>query len=73
MTRVVKRGGVLLAAAFAVGRAESVLLALARIQASDRIPAVQVFLNSPMAIEASRIYQLHRDEHRLDAKDFTAM
>ncbi|GAA1496124.1 MBL fold metallo-hydrolase RNA specificity domain-containing protein [Paeniglutamicibacter kerguelensis] len=73
VTRVAKRGGVVLIAAFAVGRAESILLSLSRLLAKGKIPAVPVFLNSPMAIDASLIYQQHREEHRLSDKDFSAM
>jgi metallo-beta-lactamase family protein len=73
VTRVAKRGGVVLIAAFAVGRAETILLALSRLLARGGIPSLPVFLNSPMAIDASRIYQQHRDEHRLSQKDFKAM
>ena len=73
VTRVAKRGGVVLIAAFAVGRAETILLALSRLLAKGRVPPMPIFLNSPMAIDASRIYQQHRDEHRLNQKDFSAM
>ncbi|MCU6482100.1 metallo-beta-lactamase family protein [Arthrobacter silviterrae] len=73
VTRVAKRGGVVLIAAFAVGRAETVLLALSRLLAHGGIPSVPVFLNSPMAIDASHIYQQHRDEHRLNPRDFASM
>ena len=52
-------GGVVLLPAFAVGRAESLLLHLHALRAAASIPEVPVFLNSPMAVDASDIYARH--------------
>ncbi|NUT72823.1 MBL fold metallo-hydrolase RNA specificity domain-containing protein [Pseudarthrobacter sp. C4D7] len=73
ITRVAKRQGVILIAAFAVGRAETVLLHIARLLAKHAIPSIPVYLNSPMAIDASDMYQRHREEHRLKPNEFEAM
>lgn len=73
VNRVAKRGGVVLIAAFAVGRAETILLHLSRLRRQGRIPDLPVFLNSPMAIDASHIYRQHRGEHRLSDRDFSDM
>lgn len=71
--RVAKRQGVIMIAAFAVGRAETVLLHLSRLMSKDAIPHIPVYLNSPMAIDASGMYQRHREEHRLEQREFEAM
>jgi len=73
VNRVIKRGGVVMIAAFAVGRAESILLSLSRLRRRGAIPDVPVFLNSPMAIDASLMYQHHREEHRLSDTEFSQM
>lgn len=73
VTRVVRRGGVVLIPAFAVGRTETVLYHLSRLLAAGRIPNVPVFLNSPMAINASEIYQRYPQEHRIDAHQMRRM
>lgn len=73
VSRVVKRGGVCLIPAFAVGRTETVLLHLARLRKRGAIPDVPVYLNSPMAVDATGIYRNHPDEHRLDADELAAM
>lgn len=73
ITRVAKRQGVIMIAAFAVGRAETVLLHLSRLLARGAIPSIPVYLNSPMAIDASDMYQRHREEHRLKQHEFEAM
>lgn len=73
ITRVAKRNGVIMIAAFAVGRAETVLLHLSRLLAKGAIPSIPIYLNSPMAIDASGMYQRHREEHRLKQHEFEAM
>lgn len=73
ITRVAKRQGVVMIAAFAVGRAETVLLHLSRLLAKAAIPSIPIYLNSPMAIDASGMYQHHREEHRLKQHEFEAM
>ena len=64
--RTLDRGGVLLVAAFAVGRAQSVMWALHRLREEGRIPEVPVFLNSPMADTVTHLYDDHLAWHRLD-------
>ncbi|MBQ0931627.1 MBL fold metallo-hydrolase RNA specificity domain-containing protein [Ideonella alba] len=55
------RGGSVLLPAFAVGRAQALLLALQRLKSHGEIPArLPVFLDSPMAIEATELYRRHR-------------
>jgi metallo-beta-lactamase family protein len=71
--RVAKRHGVIMIAAFAVGRSETVLLHLSRLLEKKLIPSIPIFLNSPMAIDASGMYQRHREEHRLQRHEFEAM
>lgn len=71
--RVAKRQGVIMIAAFAVGRAETVLLHLSRLRSKDAIPHIPVYLNSPMAIDASGMYQRHPEEHRLQQHEYEAM
>lgn len=55
--------------AFAVGRAQSLLYHLSRLKQSNHIPDVPIFLDSPMAIDASKIFCEHRGEHRLSAHE----
>jgi metallo-beta-lactamase family protein len=61
------RGGAVIIPAFAVGRTQSLLYHLHHLKAAGRIPNVPVFLDSPMAIDASEIYCQHQDDHRLSA------
>ncbi len=72
LNRALARGGVVVIPAFAVGRAQLLLLMLARLKQRKVIPDVPVFLNSPMAVNATRIYRQHRTEHRLSADECAA-
>lgn len=57
--------GVVIIPSFAVGRAQTLLFYLAQLKKKNMIPDVPVFLNSPMAINASHIFCSHLSEHRL--------
>ena len=68
--RTVGRGGTVVIPAFAVGRAQSLLFHLNRLKASRRIPDLPVFLDSPMAVDASEIFCRHIADHKLTAREF---
>ena len=69
ITRTVRRGGTVVIPAFAVGRAQSLLYHLWRLIESDRIPRIPIFLDSPMAIDATELLCKHLGEHRLSAEE----
>lgn len=74
ITRTIRRGGVVVIPAFAVGRAQSLLYYVAQLKTAGRIPAdLPVYLNSPMAVDVTGLYERFADEHRLDAKACAAM
>ncbi|HZP85680.1 MAG TPA: MBL fold metallo-hydrolase [Burkholderiales bacterium] len=70
--RTAARGGIVLIPAFAVGRTQTLLYLIHQLKASGRIPNLPVFLNSPMAIDATRIFWEHRGEHRLSEAECEA-
>lgn len=72
LARVLGRGGVVVIPAFAVGRAQALTLYISRLKARHVIPDVPIFLNSPMAIDATRLYHEYRAEHRLTVEECTA-
>ncbi len=73
LDRVLRRGGVVVVPAFAVGRAQGLLLHLARLKRRGAIPDVPIYLNSPMAVDATALYRAHRDELRIPDDDYDAM
>ncbi len=67
--RTAARGGTVIVPAFAVGRAQSLLYQIWLLKKAGRIPDLPVFLDSPMAIDTTTIYQRHANEHRLSPED----
>jgi metallo-beta-lactamase family protein len=65
IVRTARRGGTVLIASFAVGRAQTLLHHLHRLKAARRIPNIPIFLDSPMAVDATEIYLRHVDNQRL--------
>lgn len=65
INETVARGGTVVIPAFAVGRAQSLLFHLERLKSSGRIGDVPIFLDSPMAINASELLCKHPTDHKL--------
>ncbi len=55
--RTAARGGVVVIPSFAVDRTEVVLFNLRRLQLENRIPMLPVYVDSPMALGALKLYQ----------------
>jgi metallo-beta-lactamase family protein len=73
INRTAARGGVLVVPAFAVGRAQTLLHCIQMLKREGRIPDMPVYLNSPMAADATRLYKAHLDEHRMSAEQCADM
>ena len=67
--RTAGRGGTIVIPSFAVGRSQMLLVYLHRLKKAKRIPDLPVFLDSPMAINASDIYAAHPDDHKMNAEE----
>jgi metallo-beta-lactamase family protein len=65
IVETVGRGGTVVVPAFAVGRAQHLLHILAELRAAHRIPDVPVFLDSPMAVDATELFLRHTGDHKL--------
>jgi len=65
VSRTVGRGGTVVIPAFAVGRAQSLLLHFERLKSSGHLPNVPIFLDSPMAINATELLCRYLDGHKL--------
>ncbi len=63
--RTAARGGTVVIPAFAVGRAQSLLYHLSQLRKRGRLADVPIYLDSPMAVNASSIFCDHLGEHRL--------
>jgi len=71
--RTIERRGVVLIPTFAVGRAQLLLLLIARLKAAGEIPNLPVYLDSPMAIDATELLRRFRGEHRLSDSESQAV
>lgn len=68
INRTIHRGGTVIVPAFAVGRAQSMLFHLQNLRAAGRLPeTLPIFLDSPMAIDASDIFCANMADHKLSA------
>jgi len=55
--RTVKRGGKVIVPAFAVGRTQELVYELNRLFSSGRVPRVPVYVDSPLAVNVSKVFQ----------------
>ena len=65
ISRTAHRGGTVLIPSFAVGRAQSIMFHLQRLKAAGRLTHIPVFLDSPMAVDASGVFCRSEQDHRL--------
>lgn len=61
VNETIEAGGKLVIPTFAVERAQEILYHLSRLNRRAKIPVVPVFLDSPMAVDVTEIYQNHTD------------
>lgn len=68
INHTVKRGGILLIPAFAVGRTQLLLYYIQQLKSKKIIGDIPVFVDSPMATNATEIFSHHANENRLSSK-----
>lgn len=62
--------GRLIIPSFSVGRTQSLLYTLHKLQTEGRFPQIPVFTDSPMALKSSQIYERFRSQLNAGARDF---
>ena len=72
--RTAARGGKVLVPSFAVGRTQELVYALNQLFQLGKIPRVPIFIDSPLAIDATAVFRVHpeifdRTERLIDAND----
>ena len=65
VNRSIERGGVMLMASFAIGRAQQLIYLLQLLKKEKRIPDLPIYLDSPMSCNATGIYKDHGEDHDL--------
>jgi metallo-beta-lactamase family protein len=61
----IARGGTVVIPAFAVGRAQSLMFHFHRLKSDGRLANLPIFLDSPMAADASELFCNNIDDHKL--------
>jgi metallo-beta-lactamase family protein len=61
----IQRDGVVLIPAFAVGRTQAMLYYIYQLKSKKIIPDIPVFIDSPMATDATKLFYEYSDQHRL--------
>jgi len=69
----VARGGTLVIPAFAVGRTQLILYYIYQLKKNKQIADIPVFLDSPMATNATSIFENYQSEHRLTVAECAAV
>lgn len=59
VNRVAARGGKLIVPSFAVGRTQELVYALHELASEGKIPQVPIYVDSPLAVEATDIFRMH--------------
>jgi len=72
INRTAQRNGVVIIPAFAVGRTQMLLHYIRQLKDAGTIPDLPIYLNSPMAVDATDIFYRHHLEHRLSLKQCEA-
>jgi metallo-beta-lactamase family protein len=59
VNRTVRRGGKILIPAFALERAQEVVYALKRLRATQKVPTVPVYVDSPLTVKLTDVFKMH--------------
>jgi len=68
ITETANRGGHILIPAFAVGRTQQLIYLIRELEDENRIPILPVFVDSPMAVSATKLYLNHKEDHDIDMR-----
>jgi metallo-beta-lactamase family protein len=70
VTRTAGRGGKLIVPSFAVGRTQQLVLILHQLMQANRIPSIPIFVDSPLAVNATEVFRKHPECFDQEARDF---
>ena len=70
VNQTVQRGGTLLIPAFAVGRTQQLIYTLNKLRNNQVIPALPIFVDSPLATRTTDIFRLHPETYDAEIRDF---
>ena len=65
-----ERGGKVIIPAFSVGRTQEIVYALHRLHNAGDIPELPIFVDSPLAINATEVFRLHPEYYDKETREF---
>ncbi|MCC7155216.1 MAG: MBL fold metallo-hydrolase [Bryobacterales bacterium] len=68
--RTAARGGKIICPAFAVGRTQQVVLVLHKLMNEERIPAIPIFVDSPLAVSVTEVFRKHSNLYDTETVNF---
>ena len=72
VNRTAARGGKIIVPAFAVGRTQQLVLLLHELMDAKRVPSIPMFVDSPLAVDATEIFRKHPECWDEEANVFTS-
>jgi metallo-beta-lactamase family protein len=70
VNRTAARGGKIVVPAFAVGRTQQLVLLLHQLMDAHRIPSIPIFVDSPLAVNATEVFRKHPECYDAEARKF---
>lgn len=70
VNQTVRRQGKVIVPAFAVGRTQELVYVLNQLDERGDIPVVPIFIDSPLAVEATDVFRMHPEEWNAEVQDF---
>lgn len=67
--KVIDKKGPLIIPAFAIGRTQTLLYEIAKLERAGEIPTIPVYVDSPMAVNATRIYRRFKHDFDDDSQE----
>jgi metallo-beta-lactamase family protein len=70
VNRTAARGGKIVVPAFAVGRTQQLVLLLHQLMDAHRIPEIPIFVDSPLAVNATEVFRKHPECYDEEARKY---
>jgi metallo-beta-lactamase family protein len=70
VNRTAGRGGKIIVPAFAVGRTQQLVLLLHQLMDAKSIPSIPIFVDSPLAVNATEVFRKHPECYDAEARKF---
>jgi len=70
VNRTAGRGGKIVVPAFAVGRTQQLVMLLHQLMDAHRIPSIAIFVDSPLAVNATEVFRKHPECYDSEAREF---